>query len=272
MDQIPNYAVLLNWYDSVENLLAKMGLGDVDANGKLVHGTQHFDMYNDDFSSTSNFAVGPSSSLFTSQSNLDHYHMIFFPCICGTLNAENVKEMLRLYVSGGGKLYSSCWASQWEERPFQEIIEFYGDDTAGVPGDVGEYDTFGTITDQNMRDWLSVVAPAQNLNSYPFIEGWIEIDALSYTAYEGHGVVVDDNGVATIEGPVTPYVWVTDNQQNPGGPLTLTYNFDCGKVFYSTYHVTTATSTAMAPQEWVLVYLFYEIGVCEGEPDVVPPV
>ena len=261
LDTIPNYAVLLNGYDLAQDMLAKMGLGDIDSGGNLIQGTEHFDLYNDAYSSAS--AVGDSASLFASQTTLEHYHMVFFPCICSTLTATNYTAMLQSYVVAGGRIYASCWASQWAETPFPDAIEFSGDDTAYNAGDIGLWDSAGTINDPDMRAWLGVVAPASSVDNFPFNGGWILIDSLSPGAYAGHGL--DDDG-----GLVIPKLWVTDISANSGAPLTVTYNYDCGKVFYSTYQVVESSpSPDIRPQEWVLIYLFFEVGVCEGE--YIPP-
>jgi hypothetical protein len=166
-------------------------------------------------------------------------------------------------VSAGGKIYASCWASQWAETPFPEAIEFYGDDTAYNAGNISLWDSAGVINDPDMRNWLGVVDPASSVDNFPFYGGWILIDSLSTGAYPGHGL--EDDG-----GFVIPKPWVTDISANAGAPLTVTYNYDCGKVFYSTYQVVESTpSVAIRAQEWVLIYLFFEVGVCEGE--YVPP-
>ncbi len=91
---------------------------------------------------------------------------------------------------------------------------------------------------------------------------WIKIDGLNANAYPGHGLNEDGE----IEGPVTPITWVTDVSQYSGSPLTVTYNYECGKVFYSSYQVVESSgSPAIRAQEWVLIYLFYEVGVCVGD-------
>lgn len=265
LDQIPNYAVLLNWYDRPEDMLSKMGLADLSPAGEVVSGTENFHMYNDDESYPS--AIGQSSSLFSQgQDWINQYHMIFFPCICNTLSAGPNIPMLTTYVSSGGKIYGSCWAGQWVEQPFPNVIEFNGSDTVYNPGDIGLWNSFGTINDPEMRAWLAVVQPSQNLDHYPFDGGWILIDSLNDTAYDGHGVLAD----GTIGGPVVTTNWVTDVANNNSHPLTITYPYDCGKIFYSTYQVVENNpSLDIRPQEAVLIYLFYEVGVCEGE--YVPP-
>jgi hypothetical protein len=265
LDQIPNYAVLLNGYDRSEDLLSKLGIGEIGSDGHYVPGAHNFDVYNDAYTSSS--AVGPSSDIFQSQEYIEHYHMIFFPCICSTLDANNYIEMLRNYVANGGKLYGSCWASQWAEFPFPAMIEFHGSDTVYNAGNIGSYDTTAVIEEPEMRDWLSVVTPTENLDAYPFSGAWILIDAIN-NVDNGMGLEEDDYWVV-------PKNWVTDNggalpAHPAGSPMTVTYNFGCGKIFYSVYQVVESSSTAeIRPQEFVLLYLILEVGVCEGE--YVPP-
>jgi hypothetical protein len=259
LDQIPNYAVLLNWYDRSEDLLAKLGIAELGGDGHFVPGTEQFDVYND--AETASSAVGSSSMIFSSQEYLEHYHMVFFPCICSTLSASDYIDMLRDYVAAGGKLYGSCWASQWAEFPFPAMIEFHGSDTVYNAGNIGSYSTTAVIESPEMRDWLSVVTPAENLDAYPFTGAWILIDALN-NVDNGMGLEEDDYWVI-------PKSWVTDNggSDHPAGsPMSVTYNFGCGKVFYSVYQVVeSSSSTEIRPQEYVLLYLILEVGICEGE-------
>ncbi len=268
LDQMPNYAVLTSGPDYPEDMLAKMGLGSLTASGNLDTAQPFsFHLYDDNGSPS----IGATAHIFSSQGYLNYYHMIFFPCINGGMTAANNIPMLQEYVSSGGKIYSSCWASQWAEQPFPQVIEFSGDDNASNAGNIGSWNSYGTINDVEMRDWLNVVAvpnllAGESLDHYPFTGGWCLIDSLSDTAYDGHGVLDD----GTIGGPVVPITWVTDVAGQSGHPLTITYNYDCGKIFYSAYQVVEySTSTQIRAQEWVLIYLFFEVGVCEG--DYVPP-
>jgi hypothetical protein len=260
MDQIPNYAVLLNGWDLPEDMLAKMGLGELDSSGHLVDGTEHFDLYNDLSSGPS--ALGDSSLIFDDQSSLNHYHMVFFPCVCSHLNASGYIPMLQTYVEEGGKIYGSCWAGQWPEQPFPDILDFTGSDTGTSPGNVGSYTTHGMINDEEMRAWLEVVQPMEDLDYYTFDDGWIMLEGVA-SGYPGHGL--EEDGWL-----VVPKVWVTDQQAYNGHPMTVTFNYDCGKVFYSTYQVVESNpSPQIRAQEFVLIYLFFEVGVCEGE--YIPP-
>jgi hypothetical protein len=263
LDQIPNYAVLLNWYDRSEDLLAKLGLAELGGDGHFVPGTEEFDVYNDEETAPS--ALGSSSMIFESQETIGHYHMVFFPCICNNLGTAFVQshvEMLRQYVADGGKLYGSCWASQWAEFPFPEYIEFAGADNEYVVGGVDLYDAAGSLTDSQMRDWAAVVTPFHDPDAYPFTGAWIKID--------GTNEVDDGMGLEEDDGVVKPLTWVVDDSMYAGSPMTVTYNFGCGKVFYSVYQVVESSSSVeIRPQEYVLLYVILEVGVCEGE--YIPP-
>jgi hypothetical protein len=253
---IPRFAVLLNSYDLAEDMLAKLGMADLGGDGHFVQGSEHFDCFDDG----NTMGYPASSQVFAGQDTLNGYHMVFFPCICNTLGTSFVQshaDMLRNWVSAGGKLYASCWASQWAEFPFPEYIEFSGDDTSYVVGSVGLYDTNGRIEDPTMRAWLEVVAPTENLDAFPFHGAWVKMDNTN-VVQDGHGL--PENG-----GAVTPVTWATDVQQYPNSPLTVTYDWDCGRVFFSSYQVVeSGASTAIRPQEFVLLYLMMEVGVCTG--------
>jgi hypothetical protein len=189
---------------------------------------------------------------------MNQYHMIFFPCVCSVLTASGYVDMLTEYVSSGGKIYASCWAGQWPEQPFPDILDFYGSDGGTSPGDVGPYNTHGMIEDDDMRAWLEVVEPSENLDWYTFDEGWIRLDGTD-SGYPGHGL--EEDGFL-----VVPKIWVTDMQTYVSHPMTVTFNYDCGKAFYSTFQVVESTpSPSIRPQEFVLIYLFFEVCVCEGD-------
>jgi hypothetical protein len=179
----------------------------------------------------------------------------------GLTYADGRKQMLRDYVSGGGKIYNSCTVAFWTERPFPEYIDLYGDDNTWA-WDVGRrfstaYATSGSITDQGLRDWLGVVTPASNQDLFPFQNGYTLVEGVA--SVHGHGSEEDGFWVH-------PYSWVDGSAGDPyqGKPLMITYNYDCGKVFYSVYETSQNTSN-ITPQEFVLLYIILEIGVCEGD-------
>ena len=258
-DSIPRYAVLLADPDKVFNLLAKFGMGETDSLGNLQFGTESFIAYSDRISQA---GYPDSSTLFADIDTLMQYHMIFLPCaarnVGPTFALEHV-ELLREYVSRGGKIYNSCCVSLWTEAAFPDYVDFYNE-SLNSEFDVGRisqtaYATSGRILDSDMAAWLNVVTE-EDVNSFPFINGYVKIDGLNEVD-DGHGLEAD-------EGVVKPYAWVEDVQAYAGSPLMVTYDFDAGKVFYSVYETSleNPTDASLTPQEYVLLYVILEVGVC----------
>jgi hypothetical protein len=266
MDRIPSFAVAKNGWDLAEDMLTKLGMGDVDASGHLVIGTENFDLYNDDAQAGPSYP--DSTALYASFSTMEQYHMIFMPCTSGTMESQMLAndtglQTMRSYVSAGGKLYGSCYAYDWVEQPFHQYIQFPSDDANSVQPSLGSstvsaYDTTGRIEDTQMREWLAVVTPGQNPDAFPFTGAWVyALNTIDVD--DGHGLE-DNNGV------VMPKTWVTDLQQYANSPLTVTYDYDCGRIFFSAYQVVESSpSPAIRPQEAVLIYLMMEVGVCSGD-------
>jgi len=258
-DMTPSFAVVKTEPDLTYNLLAKFGMGQVDGTGELIPGTETFHIYED-----SGFgSYAHTSALFDSQAVLDNYHMIFLPCYASSVGVGFVNDhaaMLREYVSKGGRVYNSCTVSLWSEASFPDYIDFYQDDEPNR-FDIGRrtntaYTTSGALLDPNLAAWMSVVT-SHDPNQVPFHNGYVTIDAI-HEVDDGHGLE-EDNYV------VKPYTWVQDNGSYPGSPLMVTYNYDFGKVFYSVYE-TSAPATALTAQEYVLLYVILEVGVCTNLP------
>jgi hypothetical protein len=267
LDQIPNYAVLGTSPDETYKLLGKIGMGTMNG-GELAWGSETFDIFNDEISAS---GYPSPTALFMDQPTLDHYHMIFLPCFASSVGTSFVDShvgMIQGYVAGGGKIYNSCCVAYWIEKPFPAYLDFaadWYDDDSGA-WDIGRVSgsalsTSGTIVDQGMRDWMQVVTSA-NIDAVPFVNGYAKVDNL-IEVDDGHGLD-DDDGV------VKPYAWVlgsaADVYQNAS--LMTTYDYECGKVFFSVYE-TSQNSAVITPQEFVLIYIILEVGVCEG--DYVPP-
>ncbi len=261
-DQIPNYAVLLSYPDESYKLLGKFGMAQMSGS-TIAWGTETFDPYSDDVVQA---GYPPSTELFSDQETLDHYHMIFLPCYASAVGlsfADSRRDMIRAYLSGGGKIYNSCCVAYWMEPTLPEYIDFYGDDNANS-WDVGRlfsspHATAGLVNDPGLREWLQVVAPSADPDAFPFQNGYTKIDALVPTD-DGHGL--EDDGYW-----VVPYSWVdgSGSDEYQGSPLMTTYTYDCGKVFYSVYETSPDSGTSITPQEYVLLYIILEVGVCEGE-------
>ncbi len=275
LDRIPNYAVALNSWDRPHNLLAKLGVGELGSDGELVFGTENFDIFNDDVTEP---GYPDSSQIYASQETLEHYHMVFMPCTAGhlkygtthpALETTETRSMIRDYVAAGGKFYGTCYGYDWIEKPFPEYIEFPGDDAAMLDSTHNPWDGSTVIENQDLRDWLQVVT-TENMDSF-YISG-------AWTHGEHTNDVNDGMGLEENDGWVKPTTWVSavNSSWNCAQgiearcPMTVTYNFGCGKIFFSAYQVVESSSSVqIRPQEYVLLYLILEVGVCEG--DYVPP-
>jgi len=261
-DQIPNYAVLMAHPDQIFDLLAKIGMGELSG-GSLLFGTETFDIYNDDLYQP---GYEDSEMLFFDEETLNHYHMIFLPCFASAVGlafADGNRQLVRDYVAGGGKIYNSCCVAYWTEPTFPEYLEFYGDDTSHA-WDVGRISptplgTAGTINDPELRDWFAVVLPSSDPDAVSFQNGYTRVDEL-IPVDDGHGTEEDDWWVV-------PYSWVDGSASDDysGYPLMTTYNYDCGKIFYSVYETSPEGSATLTPQEYLLLYIILEVGVCEGD-------
>jgi hypothetical protein len=262
LDTVPSFAVVKTSPDLTYNLLGKFGMGQVDGAGELVAGSEQFDIYAD----SGGGAYPSTSALFDSQAVLNSYQMIYLPCFSSNVGVAFVNshvDMLRSYVSAGGRIYNSCTVSLWSEATFPDYVDFYQGDAA-TKFDIGRrtngaYSTTGNVLDADLGAWLSVVT-TESPSSVPFQNGYVTIDSTAEVD-DGHGLEAD-NGI------VKPFTWVEDNGSYPGSPLMVTYNYDFGKVFYSVYE-TSQASLAMTPQELVLLYVILEVGVCDNLGDVI---
>jgi len=263
MDQIPNYAVLLNEWDRSHDLLAKFGMGEIDGEGKLQYGTETFEIFND---SVIQGTYAASSSLFSNAETIESYHQIFIPCTSSANSVSFINgasDVIVNYVSHGGKIYNSCCTAYWTEHNFPEYIDFFGDDNSSAL-DIGRittsaYSTTGTINNLELGEWLKEVT-TENINNFPFTSGYVQIIGTA-DVDNGHGLD-DDDGV------VKPYTWVTDASAHIGSPLMVTYPYDCGKVFFSVYETSNTPTAQITPQEYVLIYVILEVGVCDGGYDI----
>ena len=242
-DRVPNFAVPDSEWDYVYNLLAKFGMGEVNSEGVLVRGTESFDYFPED-SSTPTF--------LQDLAEIKHYHMVFLPCVNNASVSSDTPEILRNYISLGGRVYGTCYAIRTVHDAFNQ---YFSGDTRKA------YDTRGAILDEDMRKWLQIVL-ARDPSAVDFLHSYAQISSVSDIP-DGHGLPSDD-------GTVKPKVWVRDLEENPGQPLIITFNYDNGKVFYSTYE-TSKPERNLTPQEYVLIYLILEVGVCHNLPPP-PPV
>ncbi|MBC8141500.1 MAG: hypothetical protein H7Y38_08675 [Armatimonadetes bacterium] len=259
-------AVIEGQYDNMEDVLAKLGLGEVE-NGALKPGTQRFDLYED------------GDALFADSARLNGYDIVFVNCGASESILENPTAInnLRAFVQNGGNLYCTDLAYDFIEQSVPEAIDFFGSD--GTPtataedfaiAEVGDSGVASNadVQDTNLRDWLSArgaLRPDGKVHVEGFLSGWGVINE------PGAGGKVWVRGLLGTEDSTR--VKQSHNHgkagrgrqaSGAGAPgdtrnLTVTVPFGTGKVLYSSYHTEPGVSeNTLLPQEQILAYLVFE--------------
>ncbi|MBW2262203.1 MAG: carboxypeptidase regulatory-like domain-containing protein [Deltaproteobacteria bacterium] len=278
-DTTPSIAVALGSYDDMEDILAKIGLCDLDTESHAVQSTcDHIDFYdNGGGSGEPSFesllrdpvAIDRYQIIFVPCSvAIDRYQIIFVPCSSSTTDTaiqdSTVAANVRRWVDAGGKWYVADWSYDLLEQVFPDFIDFEGDDASLGSADSasGSFDTVGRAVDTDLRQWLEL-GISVNPDNVDFIENWDCILALGAVP----GTDPDTGEAITIvpdtycEGPITR----SNSCMSGNAPLTLTFPYGCGKVLYTTYHTVGEMSSSHADlhlQEQILVYMILEIGLC----------
>ncbi|MDF1615314.1 hypothetical protein [Desulfurivibrio dismutans] len=234
-----NIAVIQGAYDNIENVLAKLGLGEVNDSGQLVTGTETFDLYGA-FAASELFAeVEPG--VF----KIEEYDIVYVNCGASASGVDN--DILRNYVEQGGRLYATDLASPFVIQPFVEYVERIASGPSGAQPE-------SEVVYAPLANWLASVtctdgaclAPDNGIFLTGFAGGWHLLNPVDSS--EGASVTTlvqgDLEGIITLDEPIQP--------------LTMRFIHGDGVVVYSSYHtVAGTTGTEYLPQERVLEYLFY---------------
>jgi hypothetical protein len=268
---IPRIAVYDTDPDKVKNVLAKFGLGQTDAAGALVPGTEQFDLIND----------GDQGAFLDNLAQLNLYHIVFLPCASTKywLGAPAIPparlDNIRTYVEAGGKLYATDHSNEYIEAPFPTYQEFHN---PGMPDIQPAYTSNGTVVDQDLLAWLQALPPAlkdigggnPTLNGLPGITTLLNYSGIDDT----YDIIVQNDQGEDVN--VGHHTWVEGPCQscaNPNvvRPMAITGQYGCGRMMYSTFENSSTNHQGLNPQELVLLYMILEIGVCFGEPPPPPP-
>jgi hypothetical protein len=268
-DTIPSMALLyaLDGGDHIEDVLAKVTLGSTDGSGMLVMGTEQFDIYN----------VSPyesNTALLNDLARMLSYHIIFFPCtIAGypqigdptsPLGSSIVLANIRAFLDAGGKIYATDMMYDVFEQPLPIYVDVCGDDAVMNDGDEEAWAHFETMSGWTSNGWSGDDDLSAWLNAIGIVASDIDLHE-NFVWIEGLYNAPPD---APPGDPVTPKVWVYGNfilDSSRTLPLTVTFPVGAGKVLFSTYHtVGDMTGPTLIPQEYILLYLIMEIGVCQS--------
>lgn len=266
-DSLPNIAVATGSFDQMQDILAKINLATLDSNNTMVDdGTQVFDLYYNGGRGRGQYE--DFEDLVRDINRMKQYHIIFIPCSNGfenILRDAEVRNNIREYVHSGGKWYVADWSYDWVEQVFPEFLDFGGDDEViNANDDLSfSYDSQARVVDETLAQWIASLG--HNPNNIEILENWDWIEGMGQNIPTGDR---DANGNPIL---VTPKVWVegpVEALNNRVAPLTVTWEFGCGKVLYTTYHTVGymgESHSGLLPQEQILVFLSMEIGVCLEE-------
>lgn len=280
-EYIPLIAVGDGSYDRIEDALGKFGMGDTVIGSfeeRLVPGTESFDLWeNGRNPATDGFASqGTFEDLVGDPTALDDYHIIFVPCssdgfVDALANPQNVQN-IRDWVAAGGRWYVSDWSNEWLQMVFPEYQDLNSWNGQVGSADNGSYDSLADVLDTDLLDWLEAL-PDQFLDINPLndephptlgqlpqvmtVDNWSGIDAvLPVLVDDGKGGMIDVGHKVWLEGP--------GGQPAAVHPLTVTGQFGCGKIQFTSYHTAEFFNyVGLSPQELVLIYTILEIGSCQ---------
>lgn len=250
-DEIPKIGVTYGGFDKIELSLEKLGITSFDRYGS------------DSFSDPKNLppSVGQPFDLLDSPAKLAQYHIVLLPCALGGLSCgaptSAQKTNLRNFVSAGGKLYVTDYSYEYVNQTWPGFITWKDKDgqdmTAnsawGAACQDGSYTKPGTANDPGLSSWLGAIGET----SFDLKDSWTiisKVNPMASTDADGKPVTV------------TPKVWMTSDGT---GPSTVSFDQQCGRVLFSTYHAEGGVADALLAQEKALLFILLEVGVCIGE-------
>lgn len=276
--EVTSIAVVTGTFDAIEDVLGKLGFGEIDASGHLRVGTESFTLYDGDAS------LGPEYDEFDdvllNPAQLASHDIIFINCDEFELGAElsinsDAKAAnLREYVENGGKLYVTDLSYDYVEQAFPEFVDFHGGGSGPMPETPGAAELGLTFSDPNsivndsgLGDWLDGVdVNFGNTDTHCFspspdaITGARNADGSIHIGDLLGGWAMIDGVEADAPAEVTEWVVGTDLEDAALRPLTVTFDVGRGRVLFTSYHTAgTCPSTGFWPQERILEFLVFAL-------------
>jgi len=269
---IPEIAVITGEFDRMEVVLARLGLGEVDASGRLVR--SEFDVFagrNPD-----NVSYSEGAQLIRDRARLLGYDYLFIDCGASVYSGSpEIVTNLQTFVEQGGRLYVTDLAFGYVEDAWPTAIGFVGSGSRGLgpepepydlalAGDAGQV-VVGTIHDDSLAAWLRVIGalePDGSVQLTSWGPGWAVMQGVS-----------PEQGRTWVSGDVSWTDWSNVTSVSGHQPLTVSFDRGCGRALFTSYHTIEVpegepTPPDLHPQELILGYLSVEIGACIDEPIV----
>ncbi|TPV93258.1 MAG: hypothetical protein B7733_21450 [Myxococcales bacterium FL481] len=269
---IPRIAVYETSPDEVFNVLAKFGLGDVDAGGSLVPGSERFALIN---------AESDQGASMDDLDEMNKYHIMFVPCAAtkqwpgAPMVPEARADNIRAYVEAGGKWYATDHSNEYLKEPFPAYQDFHN---PGMPDLQPPFDSQAEVIDEHLLGWLEALPNElkdigggnPTLFDLPMINTMLNYSGID----EIHDIWVEDDEGMPVN--VGHHTWVEGpcascSPSDSIRPMAVSGQYGCGRMMYSTFENSSEAHDGLNPQELVLLYMILEISVCHDEPPPPPP-
>lgn len=232
-DDVPKMLVVSEGtaYDEIESSLSKLGIDDV--------------------------TMSTTHDTLRDLTELMKYHVVFIPCDVqndARVEEPEVQQVLQDYVKAGGRLYVTDWSYEWVNRPFAGWVSWVDDTGTLGSAAKGVWSAPATADDQDLGDWLAASGDA----SFDVEGNWTTIASVNtQPGLNAKGETVD----------ITPKVWMSADKNGSQVPTTVSFEQQCGRVMFSTYHTEPefGGSPELHAQEKALLYVLLEVGVCIGQ-------
>jgi hypothetical protein len=276
--EVTSIAVVTGTFDAIEDVLGKLGFGEIDAAGHLQAGTELFTLYDGDASLGPEY--GDFEDVLLNPAQLANHDIIFINCdefglgIELSVDTQAKAANLREYVENGGKLYVTDLSYDYVEQAFPEFVDFFGSGSGSTPETPGAAELGLTFSDPNsivndpgLGDWLDAVdvnfgnTDTHCLNTSPnAITGARNADGSIHIGDLLGGWAMIDGVEADAPAEVTEWVVGTDLEGASLRPLTVTFDVGLGRVLFTSYHTAgTCPSTGFWPQERILEFLVFAL-------------
>jgi hypothetical protein len=241
--EVPKMTVVAGQYDDIESSLQKLGIDPtaIDLRQSALIGE-----------AAKAFLRDPVAVLAQ--------QIIFLPCgdlTQGGVNIDlssdtTIQANLKSFVAQGGRLYVTDWHYDFLNRTFPGYVTWSGASATACSGcEHVSYDAPAEVDDPALASWLG----AQSIGTFQLLRNYTTIDAVNAVSAEVSGVTAT----------VTPKVWVRSKKSAAATAATVSFEYGCGRVLFSTYHAEPAT-LALTPQERALLGVLLEVNVCNDSP------
>ena len=283
---LPLMAVSTGDVDTLHCVLRKTGIADSEFTNP--NGSGRVQLYQDN-GAVINATTPAASTLYATVATLDRYDLVLFECV-GEQVVKTAAQQQRVidYANAGGRVFATHFSYTWltnsdgtvssntGPKPFSQtaawlVNQDIADSATAVVDQTLQGDVLTQIRRIAFAQWLQLVGASPVLGELPVFSVRHDFDAVSSVAATAAGTPAQ-RWLASTTNPLhytfdTPVAY-------PPSVLPAT---QCGRVSYSDFHVSNATSAnvtfptecadgPMTPQEKTLEFMLFDLAACIGPP------